>query len=165
MEPNDKSDVVASQDKQFPGVELAYPIAVQSYEVGAKRVEIMDGRLQTLLTFIVGVSALVVLGAGRQWDFRSPWFYIFMGLLLAAMTVGVYARLAGKIRILKPNELFIGWLDKPDWEFKKDFIYFAGNDLNHNISLSEKKWQLMLTVTGLFFLEMVFAVLWLAVHF
>src|SRR5688572_21643982 len=66
-----------SQDAEtYPGVELAYPIAVASYDVALRRLDVMDGRLQTLMAFIVAVSAAVPsIAANRGIQFRSYWFY------------------------------------------------------------------------------------------
>jgi hypothetical protein len=62
----------------YPGVELAYPLAASSYDVALKRFDAMDGRLQTILAFIVATSAAVpALAAGRihfqscpDWEFK-----------------------------------------------------------------------------------------------
>src|SRR5688572_3570427 len=106
----------------YPGVELAYPIAVASYDVALRRLDVMDGRLQTLMAFIVAVSAAVPsVAANRGIQFRSYWFYAALISFALAIGVGTYARLSGKIKVLKPEHAFNHWLHKPEWNFKKDF--------------------------------------------
>jgi hypothetical protein len=148
-------------EQQYPAVELAYPIAVASYDVALRRIDAMDGRLQTVMAFVVTVSAAIPpLASNRGVHFHSYWFYAAAATLLLTISIGIYARLMGEIKVVDPNLLFNSWLHKPDWEFKKDFIAFAGDDFNSNVALSELKWKFSIVVTLLFFLEVVFFAAW-----
>ena len=159
-------DDVETLKKEFPSVDLAYPIAVASYEVAAKRLDTVDGRLQTILAFIVTVSlAVPSVAGGRGLPFGSAWFYTAVGVFLAAVALGTYARLAGKLRVLKPSNLYEGWLDLPEWTFKKDMIYFAGEDFVKNLRLVNFKWKCSVVVTILFVAEAVCLAAWVAAQF
>src|SRR4051812_16486607 len=90
-------------ERQYPSIELAYPIAIASYEVAAKRLDTVDGRIQTIMAFIVTVSATVPsIASGRGVQFRSYWFYASLALFIANIALGTYARLTGKLQVLKP---------------------------------------------------------------
>lgn len=149
--------------KLFPGVELAYPIAIASYDAIAKRLDFVDGRIQTLLAFVVTTTAVVPSVANaRGISFRSLWFILAMLVVATTLAVGSYARHSGKIHTLDPGTLYDRWLSYSEWEFKKNLIYWAGDAYNSNVALLERKWQLSVVITFLFFLEAVLLVAWVA---
>ncbi|HKO42691.1 MAG TPA: hypothetical protein VJU84_05350 [Pyrinomonadaceae bacterium] len=146
--------------EKYPGVELAYPLAATSYDVALKRLDAMDGRLQTILAFIVATSAAVpALGAGRI-HFRSWYFYAAVVCFALAVLGGTLARLLGKVKVLVPRHAFNHWLHKPDWEFKMDFINQAAIDFEQNATTIERKWRCSLALTLLFFVQTAFLAAW-----
>jgi hypothetical protein len=148
-------------EKTYPAVELAYPIAVAAYEVALKRLDGMDGRLQTILAFIVAVSAAVPpVAANRGIHFRSPWFYAALGIFILSVVIGTWARLAGAPKVLNPRKAFNHWLHKSDWEFKKDFIAFAADDFDYNRKLVKLKWLSTVAITLLFACQAVCLAVW-----
>ncbi len=150
-------------EQQYPSVELAFPLAIVSYDVAIKRLDTMDGRLQTIMAFVVTVSAAIPSIAGpRGVRFQSIWFYIATAIFIITIAIGTYARLMGTIKVLKPKMLFEHWLHKPAWEFKKDFISFAGDDFEHNVGLVEHKWKCTVAITLLFFFQTVCLAVWVA---
>jgi len=153
---------VDNSETAFPSVDLAYDIAINSYDVAVKRIEWIDGRLQALLTFAATVGGAVVAASRSLLHFRSVWFYLAVISFGFATIVGFYARFTGTIRVLDPAVFYQTWLHRSNWEFKKDLIYFAGEDFQCNIKLSEKIWNLSIVVLILFFLEVAFLVLWVA---
>lgn len=149
-------------EQSYPSVELAHPIAVASYDVALKRLDSIDGRLQTILAFVTAISAAVPTIAGaRGVTFRSFWFYASASFFLVIVVLGIYARLAGNVLVLNPSMLFDDWLDKPTWEFKKDFISFAGDAFDHNIALVDLKWRHSVTITILFSAQAVCLAAWI----
>jgi|KBSSwiStaDraftv2_1062776.scaffolds.fasta_scaffold659509_2 hypothetical protein len=153
-----------SSTNAYPSVDLAYDIAIDSYDVAIKRIEWIDGRLQALLTFAATVGAAVLsVGASRGLlHFRSIWFYLAIISFVLATALGFYARFSGTIRVLDPEVFYERWLHFSPWEFKKDLIYFAAEDFQCNMRLSKRLWDLSIVVLILFFLEVVFLVLWVA---
>ena len=144
----------------YPGVENAYPLAVSSYDVALRRLDAMDGRLQTILAFIVATSAAVPSLAAGRIQFRSGYFYIAAICFALAVIGGTLARLLGRIRVLVPRHAFNHWLHKPDWEFKMDFINHAANDFEHNSTIIRRKWWSSLAITLLFFVQTGFLAAW-----
>lgn len=148
-------------EKTYPSVQLAYPIAINAYDVTMKRLEGVDGRLQTLLTFIITISALFVSNAGaRGSSFTSPWFVLSVAFFLASVTVALVGRMKGKIRVLDPRVLFESWLHLTEWEFKKNLIYASGKSFEANSRLLDVKFKYSLVVLVLFTLELVGLVVW-----
>lgn len=147
-----------SIEQQYPSVDLAYPIAVTSYDVALKRLEAMDSRLQTITAFVVTLTAFS-LSVFRDIPY-NVWFALAAVSFVISLVIGVGARFKGEIALLKPSNLYEGWLHKTDWEFKKDLIYHAGNDFNHNMANAEKKWYASITVIGFFALQVAFQTAW-----
>jgi hypothetical protein len=143
------------------GVGLAYDIAINSYESVIRRLDHVDGRIQTLLAFMVTTTAIVpTVANSRGLSFRSLWLYLALACLTGGLLLGSYARHLGEVQMLHPTKLYEKWLGLSEWEFKKDLIYFAGQDFEHNKTLVERKWRASVTLTVLFFLEAAFLVVW-----
>jgi len=151
-------------EDQYPSVDLAYQIAVDSYDAAIKRIDSIDGRLQTLLTF-AGTIGVAVPSAGVSRglvSFRSPWLYLAILSFVLAIIVGSYARFSGTIRLLDPGVFYQKWLHFSPWEFKKNLIFFAAEDFECNTKLGKRNWDLSIVVLILFLLEVAFLVLWVA---
>ncbi len=156
-----KEETNAELENRYPGVEFAYPIAVNSYEVSAKRLDAMDGRLQTILTLVATVSALIpTIANNRGVTFNSGWFFAAAFIFLIIIGLGTYGRLCGDMKVLKPSSLFESWLHLEKWEFEKEMIRFAAEDFDENISLSEFRWKITAAITALFALEVALAAVW-----
>jgi len=145
----------------FPSVDLAYQLSVSSYDIAIKRLDSIDARIQTLLAFATSTTAIVVsLSAGR--GLRTTYFYFAAASMAFAIILGIWARMIGRIKLVRPNVLFERWLRKDEWTFKKDFIRFAGHDFEKNMGLVTLKWRMSLGVIVLFVLQVAFLVLWAA---
>lgn len=156
--------VKKTTEKEFPSVELAYPIAINAYEVALKRLDTMDGRLQTIVAFAISVfGGFVSYASGSKIAFCSCWFVIATASCVLAVGLGVYGRLSGDVRMLKPSNLFAGWLSNEQWEFQKDMIYHAGKAFDENMTLVTNKWRISVNVTILFAIEVAGLTVWVLV--
>lgn len=143
-------------EKQFPSVELAYVIAVASYDSAMKRLDAIDARLQTILAFVVSVSALAPASAnGGNISFVSWWFCLAVILFLTSMVIGIWARLSGETVLLSPAGLFAGWLHLQPGQFQIDIISDAADAFTKNKNLVNFKWKCMVTISLLFAAEAV----------
>lgn len=151
------------EEKDYPGVDLAYDLAVNSYDSIIKRLDIMDGRLQTILAFAATTTAVVpTVANARGLSFRSWWLFLGLGAFVAQLVIGTLGRSFGTVRLLKPEIFYEKWLDKSPWTFKKDLVFWAGKDFNDNAALLRTKWRLTLIVSVLFFVEVIFLLAWVA---
>jgi hypothetical protein len=152
-------------EERYAGVNPAYQLAISSYDNLVKRLDAYDGRIQTILAFAASTTAVVPSVANANGlHFRSVWLYLALAAFAFTLLLGTYARLSGTVRLLNPSTLYEKWLHFSEWEFKKNFIYFAGKDFEANKALIEKKWKLSVAVSCLFFLEAVLLVVWVAVR-
>lgn len=147
--------------RDYPSIELVYPIAVNSYEVATKRLDVMDGRLQTITAIMVTVSVAFVgfLGA-RGVRFDNVWFFVSVVLFLLGVVLGMAGRLIGNVRLLDPETLYDGWLHVQEFEFKKDMIYAAGQAFSQNMRLVGFRWRVSVILTVLFVVQMICLGLW-----
>jgi hypothetical protein len=148
----------------YPSVDLAYQIAVGSYDALVKRVDSIDGRLQTMLALFATVTATVpVIGAARGLSFHSGWFYAAVSSMVIATLVTAAARLAGHVDLIDPNKLNADyWLKYSEWEFKSIIIQYAGKAFTVNKNLVDRKWLCALLVTVTFFLGAACLSLWVS---
>jgi hypothetical protein len=162
LEKTETADVTTPETK-YSGVELAYDLSVDACESIIKRLDVMDGRLQTILAFAATTTAVVPSVANsRGLTFRSNWLYAALGLFTAQLLIGTLARTFGSIKLIRPHVLWERWLEKDPWLFKKDFVFFAKQHFDHNATLLRKRWWLMLLISLLFFIEVLFLVVWIA---
>jgi len=136
--------------RDYPSVDLAYDLAVQSYDSAHKRWEAADTRLQTLLTFTVTVElALPPLLHTNvpQTRFRSAWFIFAVVVYVLSTGIGVFLRFWKGLILLNPKHIYNKYLGYSEWEFKKNIIFWAGEDYEANhkmINLKVKSTIVML---------------------
>jgi len=151
---------------EYLSVDLAYQIAIGSYDALVKRLDSIDGRLQTMLALFATVTATVpVIGANRGLHFRSYWFYAAVSAMVVATLVTATARLAGRVELLDPNKLNADyWLKYSEWEFKSLIIQYAGKAFTANKTLINRKWLCAFLVTVTFFLGAACLALWVVAN-
>jgi hypothetical protein len=148
---------------QYPGVDLAYDIALDSYDSLIKRIDNIDGRIQTLLTFAATTTAVIpTVANSRNISFRSGYLYVAISLFAIQLIAGIIGRYVGNIRLLRPESFYAKWLHKDAWTFKKDLIHFAGVDFEHNATLLSRRWLISLALSILYFVEVGFLLVWIA---
>jgi hypothetical protein len=148
-------------EHQFPSAELAYPLAVSSYETAQKRLEAVEKRLQEILAFAVTINfAVITIFAGKNFDFNSKWFIAAMIIAFAGLAVGVYTRLGSHLILIKPSVLYNKYITDNQIEFKRSFIYFAGEHWDKNVRLINHKGTLSNITVILFTVEIILLAVW-----
>lgn len=143
-----------TEEKKYPGVDLAYPLALESYEWAAKRFDTLDSRIQTILGLGISLTLAVPIAlSALKLSINGRWFVAAAVLFVLALSLGTYARLMGKLTVITPEMLYQKWLHLSDWEFKKNLIFFAGEHFNKNRNLLEKRHRFAAAATFIFFLE------------
>jgi hypothetical protein len=159
MEPQKESFSAAD----YPAVELAYPIALSSYETFLKRLDALDGRVQTTQAFIVTVTlAIPAIAANKGLPFSSFWFWLALAAFALTNAFAFLARLQGTITLLHPQVLYDEYLSDTDWEFKKNLIYWAGQHVECNNQVLLLRARLLLWACLIFLVEVVALVVWVA---
>lgn len=158
----DESEV-KNDEREFPGVEFAYPLALSTYETMQKRMDAVENRLQTLIGFATTISlALIAAVSGKGFDFHSWLFYAAIALYAAGVGVGYCARLWGSLQLFDPSKAYRKSLGWPEWEFKKNAIFLAGQAFTANRRVINIKGWLTAAAATLFLSEAVCLAVWLA---
>jgi hypothetical protein len=156
--PNEDRDGSA----RWPGVEEAYDFVLPSYQWAITRFEAADSRIQALQVFIVTITIAVTTIGGKDALHSAP---VWGALLFATVSVfiGLVARCMGAISVSSPAALFCSeWLSKDPWTFRKDMLSFAGEHFEKNRRLINRKGLAAIVMTGLFALEVVLLLIWVA---
>jgi hypothetical protein len=150
---------------QFPGVERAYDFVLPSYQLLATRFEAADGRLNNLVTFVSSmvIGLPVFARAVRpEADFASPLFIGAVAVLAIAGVVGLAGRLSGRLTLVNPTVLFRETLQEPEWEFRKNAIFYAGKHFEKNAAIIDRKANAAVATSVLMLVALVIAATWLA---
>jgi len=151
------------RESEYPSVELAYRIAIASYDVIQKRVESVETGIQTLLTYAITVSlAVCAVSATKGLSFRSLWFALAVCAFICAIATGVYARRKRGLIHLDPDVIYRRFLHYSEWEFKVQLISSAAKHFQINLTLVNSKLRLSDITSLLFTLEVVLLVIWLS---
>lgn len=149
--------------KKFPSTDLVYNIALASYDNMIKRIDGLDGRIQTLTAFAVTAClAIPTLGKVQNLSFRSGWFWAAMFGMLLAVSVSAYARLTGQVRMLNPENLHKGSLHLPIATFKLYAISYAAESFKKNNEHLVSKWRLSVFCMVIFTLTLLCLLVWVA---
>lgn len=145
-------------------IDLAYDQAVDSYEPLVKRLDTMDGRLQTIMGFAATTMALVTsVASARNLSFKSFWFWAAAIVFISILAVGSHARHYGIIKMIDPGTFGDDWLSLDAGYFKKFFVEYAGTHWKLNNDLVDWKWKRSVALSILFFLQVGLLVAWVAV--
>jgi hypothetical protein len=148
---------------QYPSVGLSYEFVKSSYDVMEKRFESANSRIQNLLTWAVGITAAIPLFATAVFsdsNIKSIWILPMLVFFLALVIVGIFAYRTGGIRLIHPKIIYEDYIQYPEWEFKKQLVYWAGEHFDTNQKCIDLKSRYIDIMTILLGLEMVFALVW-----
>lgn len=151
-----KTDV----SSEYPSVDLAYEFVKSSYDVMISRFESANARIQSLLTWAIGITAIIPLFnkvVGETDSLKSVWFALVLGAFVAVVIVGIIAQRMGGVALADPKMMYEKQLHYSHWEFKKNQIFWAGRQFHLNKTVIEKKNYYIDIMTILFGLEIVLA--------
>lgn len=156
-----------SIEEQYPSVDLAYDITLQSYDIAFKRSDLIDGNADKLLTWATATNLAIFtivitkfIQPEQIHKAMNIWFYIASFLYVVMVFIVHRVKLAGWFAILNPEILWKGWLHKSHWQFKKDILAFGRKDFVNNMTLIKKKAKLLGYATFSFLLQMAVLVKW-----
>ena len=153
---------------KYPSVCLAYDLAIKSYDRAVEQADNMDSKIQSLISLSCALTfAIPVVSRSLQIDLNSYWFWVIIIMFVFTVVVGLVGRFLifkGNLRYPDPKKLYKYNLHQPEWEFKKDFIYYAGTSFKWNTSLVNSRWYCAVVMSFLLALEVLVVVIWWATH-
>ena len=150
-------------EDQWPGVYQAYDFVVASYDWPMRRLNAVEGRIQTLMMFSVSLGMtgpVLVASLMEKVSFGSVWFVAALAVALANLVVGMVARTSGGIKLMSLQTVCEDWLHHSEWEFKQLSVYWAGRHFEHNTNVVNKKGRVVLWMTGAFLAEAALMLAW-----
>ena len=157
---------VDAGSKKWPAVDRAYDFVLPSYQLLASRFEAADTRLTALLTLTSTLTlAVPILAKSVQptISFASAFFVSGMVIFVLSALVGILGRVIGALTLPDPMIIYQKSLQKTEWEFKKDQIYFAGENFAANLQAIRRKGNISIAVTIALLLEVFVFAVWIVV--
>ncbi|HEX8196040.1 MAG TPA: hypothetical protein VF571_07625 [Pyrinomonadaceae bacterium] len=129
--------------KEFPSIELAYPLVQEAYKTTKERFDAMEKRNQTIIAFVTTLALALL---GLVGDKQTPPVTISLAiaalLYLTMVAIGIYTQVKGDLSLPNPALLYQKNLGLPPIEFQQRFIYWAGEDYKYNITQINNKGKL-----------------------
>lgn len=133
--------------EEFPGIEFAFPIAMDAYKISRERFDLMEKRGQTLIVFITTIGLAIVTLTSRQTPAPRVSFALVLAVLLyiCSLLCALGSQVAGKVIVSDPRLLREKTLTWDEWTFKNNLIDWAGKHYANNLEVIQ--WRSTL-VTG-----------------
>ncbi|MFC2035106.1 hypothetical protein ACFLUJ_03170 [Chloroflexota bacterium] len=151
-------------ESQYPSVDLAYEFVKPSYDWMLNRIEAMNSKIQGLLTLATAVTAampILIKAMFDNVDFQSVWFIIAIATYFLLVIIGIYGLRMGGVKLVNPKKLYERRLSESIWEFKKNTVYFSGQDFEQNKRTIDVKHHLRDIMNVLLLAELIVVVVWI----
>jgi hypothetical protein len=152
-----------SNEKIYPSVGIVYDLAKDSYAIAMKRLDVMNESFDKLRSWITTITL-----AFMAWILpRVPassiniFFFVGLGIFASIIVLTIYGKSKGGVLIPHPKKFYDDRLHQDEWTFKKDFIFFASQDLDINLADVAMKGRLTVIIFILFLAEAALFGYWL----
>lgn len=155
--------ISGSPEERWPSVDQAYEFVLPAYETVHRRLDAVNGHIQTLQAFaatITVAASILASSIAKHVDFDSGWFLAAMVAFIGIVVGGAFVREWGSLQVISLTRLYDEWLHYTPWEFKKNMIYWAGQADESNRGMVNKKGMATLLITAAFALEVALLVGW-----
>lgn len=148
--------------KEFPGVENAYPLAIESYKTARERFDVMEKRGQTLIVFVTTVSVAIITLTAKQGSNPKASLSLILAFIfyVAAMAFAVGSQIYGTCIVPDPKLLREKSLEWDDWMFKNNLIDWAGKHFEKNMQIVNTRMQMILGTLLFGLLSLLLLSLW-----
>ncbi|MCY3602374.1 MAG: hypothetical protein OXH12_04765 [Chloroflexi bacterium] len=150
--------------REYPGADLAYDIAVESFALAERRRDAVHQRIDVLLSFVTTVTVaapVIVASVFQRPDFNSPLLLAAGGVYTLLVLGALGARLVGSLRQVSPKLLYERWLHLEEPEFKRRMIYWAGEYADEARKLTNLKALAATVMAVLFVVEGALFLAWI----
>jgi hypothetical protein len=154
-------------DVNEEAVELAYSLAVQSYETAIKRYDAVENRATALLGLFATVTfAIPTIGKlSEKSDQLIPvntlCFRLSLLFFALSMIFNLLVKFTGELVVSSPSLHYKNWLTQTSVDFKRYFVREAGNAFDTNRSIIKLKHNYIILSSICFLVEGVLLSLWL----
>ena len=151
-------------EEQYPSIDIAYDIALKSYETTMKRSDVADDgidKLRTLITTINLAFLAWIISTAKVGAMFNAWFILSLYIYFSTIVISIIAKSANGIILVDPKIIYNKYLHFSKWEFKKNIIYWAGEHYKINGEMVANKAKYIVCIFSLFLLEVVTMGYWL----
>ncbi len=148
---------------EYPSVNLAYEIGLRSYDYTRYSLDAVDQGLDALRTWATTITLGVIVLIASKDHLASLWdkcFLLAISLFGLVVLLTIIPKWFKTMRVISPEGLYNKWLHYSEWEFKKNTLYWAGDDFKVNMKGVRLRGHFLLAGTVTFFLEVAALVLW-----
>ena len=135
-----------------------------SYQLLVSRFDAADARLTSLLTLTSTLTIPVPIFAKNvqpDISFASPLFVGGMVVFVLAAIIGVVGRIVGSLVLPDPLTIYDKSLEWSEWEFKKNQLYYAGQNFHKNARAIRTKGNVSIFVTTALLTEVLLLAVWI----
>lgn len=147
---SEKSDPEPQQEvpkleEQFPSVEIAYLLSLDSYKIVRERFDAMEKRGQTIIVFFTTISLAIItiVAKDKSLSFKTTWFILASLSYIVMLVFGIISQTSGTLIFPNPKLIYEKTLSWSKWEFQKNLIYQAGEHYEHNLEQIDRRWKIV----------------------
>lgn len=144
-------------------LDLTYEMIRDSYTLIVQQLDALENRIHSVMVFsasflLTGPALAAVTSNGIS--FNSNWFYAAIALAVVNIAIGLTARNLGTIYLPRIHDVDSGWLELEVEEFKRSSIWWANQNLDHNITLVKSRARASLLMTLVLLAEVALLITW-----
>ncbi len=149
--------------QQYPSVELAYEIALHSYDVSMQRLDAANANFDKLRSWITTVNlAFFAWALSKEPNTAFDCvFYLGLAIFVTIVVLTMHGKSKDGVLLPDPMLLYKTRLHEDHWTFKKNFVYIAGLDFDENRKFVNKKGRYQIAIFSLLLLEAEVMGIWL----
>jgi hypothetical protein len=150
---------------KWPSLDIAYAFVLPSYQLLTGRFEAADSRIVSLITMassLAPAGPVFAKAIRPNISFTSLWFITALVTFGVITFLGLLARIRGVLILPNPRILRQTALNKPEWRFKADALYLAGQHFDKNAHAINTKGNWSIALTALLVLEVGLFIVWIA---
>lgn len=154
------------QYEDYPSLDLAYAYVPESFATARGRMEVIDGRIGAVVSLVIGVTLgfpAFVRGVGLSVRFAEFEFLAAVAIGFLIVAWGLVARNTGTLRVVDIEKLRRELTHLTPPAFRAQLLYFAAKHFPTNMRTVRRKAFALDLLTGLWFLQVVLLVWWIAV--
>ena len=153
-----------TNEEKYPSVDLAYEIALKSYEISMRRSDVADDAIDKMRSWITTVTLAFVAWVITRETGKALfdlWLVVSTMTYFVIVALSIFAKHKGGLVVPAPKDLYNKYLHFAPWEFKKNFIYWAGEYFERNKKYVAEKSTYAIVMFILFLMEAVSLALWM----
>ena len=150
-----------AKEEDFPAVNLAYELSLKSLDQVAKRLEMMDDRVDKMVIWVTSINLAIIGFIGKTVELNRTSLKISLGAFILGTLVGLFGKYRGGVKIISPSTLERNWLTRSALQFKRDAIAMAVKDYNTMCGTLDLRWYCHTIASFFYLLDAIGLLMWI----